>query len=360
MNKTVLIVLTTTLAACGLDSIETVGPQREVSEPTLSRQLGTGDILALYGAEPGGTGRHEGACRSAAHRGFDFWLGQWRIVSAADPSTPQGQSRIDSDLNGCAVVENYSGAGGAPARSLNLYDRVSATWSQTYIDDVGFTLRMDGKRRDRVLTMTSGVRSIPAIGIALTDTIHWRAEQGGTVRQTWLQSTDGGLTYVNVFDGRYLPDPGAALPPEALRGLCLARPGYRPGDGLAGTYSVSANGIAVGTSTIRSTLGTCLLDEVFVATDGLRSRGFIAFDRFVGEWFWTRGDTRGRVVRLVGKVSPGGFVMVGSATPRPEVMAQVRVTFQGVGSSQMTLQWEVEEAPGIWSALVTIVYDRVA
>ncbi|MGH7480699.1 MAG: phosphoglycerate mutase family protein, partial [Longimicrobiales bacterium] len=48
-------------------------------------------------------------CVSAAHRAFDFWLGRWTVRTPDDRIA--GRSRITRVSDGCAVLEEWSGAG---------------------------------------------------------------------------------------------------------------------------------------------------------------------------------------------------------------------------------------------------------
>ncbi len=78
--------------------------------------------LSLYGlaAGPG--------CRTAPYRQFDFWLGSWEVAVNGNP--PRAASFITSELDGCAILENWHGALGGTGRSLNGFDAADGQWHQ--------------------------------------------------------------------------------------------------------------------------------------------------------------------------------------------------------------------------------------
>src|SRR6476659_1661827 len=52
------------------------------------------------------------------HR-FDFWLGAWDVKT--EDGNHVGDSIIETASNGCAVLENWTGARGGTGKSLNSY-----------------------------------------------------------------------------------------------------------------------------------------------------------------------------------------------------------------------------------------------
>ena len=63
-------------------------------------------------------------CDSENHRQFDFWIGEWEVSSNGQPA---GTNSIQSILGGCALQENWRGAGpgGLTGTSFNIYDRAN-------------------------------------------------------------------------------------------------------------------------------------------------------------------------------------------------------------------------------------------
>src|SRR4030088_470906 len=80
-------------------------------------------------------------CNSAEYRQFDFWIGRW---SVAEGQQPAGQNSIEADLKRCALFESWSSVDGSRGRSINFYDRIRRRWHQTWVDDRGGGLEIDG------------------------------------------------------------------------------------------------------------------------------------------------------------------------------------------------------------------------
>lgn len=139
-------------------------------------------------------------CNAPEHRQFDFWVGEWTV--RGQTGAVVGTNRIESTLSGCAIVEHWTSSGANRGTSLNFYDRVTGTWRQTWIDNAGQPLHLEGELRDGKMVLegtTPGAAGAPASRHRIT----WTPLEGGDVRQLWETSTDGGTTWAVGFDGRY-------------------------------------------------------------------------------------------------------------------------------------------------------------
>ncbi len=138
-------------------------------------------------------------CSSAEHRQFDFWLGEWTVT------TPDGKlaghNRITSILGGCALREEWSGAGGGSGTSTNVYDATRGVWHQTWVDAQGSLLVLEGGLRDGAMVLEGRTRGRE--GKTLENRVTWTPAADGSVRQVWDVSRDGGSTWKTVFDGLY-------------------------------------------------------------------------------------------------------------------------------------------------------------
>ena len=81
------------------------------------------------------------ACDAPVYRQFDFWLDRWIVTEQGKPA---GTNRIDRLLDGCALLENWVGAGASRGHSLTLYDVKRALWQQTWIDNSGAAVYLTG------------------------------------------------------------------------------------------------------------------------------------------------------------------------------------------------------------------------
>ena len=141
-------------------------------------------------------------CAAAEHRQFDFWIGRWEV---RDPSGKiVGHNRIERAHGGCALIENWTGAGGVTGTSINIYDRDHRRWHQTWVDSSGGLLQLDGPRSEAALTLSGSAFDAEAASQVALQRITWTPLAGGRVRQLWESSTDGGKTWSVAFDGLYI------------------------------------------------------------------------------------------------------------------------------------------------------------
>ena len=144
-------------------------------------------------------------CSSPEYQQFDFWVGDWNVSSDGQPA---GTNSIHPIHNGCALQENWqgSGAGGISGTSFNIYDQATGRWHQTWVDDSGTLLLLDGGLIDGAMVL-SGQR--PARdGHGMTQhRISWTPNPDGSVRQLWEASKDEGGSWTVLFDGLYIKAP---------------------------------------------------------------------------------------------------------------------------------------------------------
>ena len=136
-------------------------------------------------------------CVGEEHHQFDFWLGTWDVRSKARPNRPPARNVITSAHGGCLVHEQYV-AGAYNGSSLNFYNQASKSWHQTWIDNQGTALFLKGGLNDQGQMVLSSDASVNPV-----QRITWTPQKNGDVRQHWQQSTDGGKTWNDVFDGIY-------------------------------------------------------------------------------------------------------------------------------------------------------------
>jgi tetratricopeptide (TPR) repeat protein len=67
------------------------------------------------------------------NRQLDFWIGEWNVETTT--GQPAGTSKIERILNGCALLENWSGGG--DGKSLNIYNANKKQWQQFWVDAGG-------------------------------------------------------------------------------------------------------------------------------------------------------------------------------------------------------------------------------
>ena len=140
------------------------------------------------------------ACKPAAFREFDFWVGEWDVTNQKPPAgrtPPTSRSKISRILDGCAVLEEYQTPGGYAGKSLNFYDAKVGKWNQVWIDNGATPLFLKGGMEGSSMVMRDESNPI--------NRITWSPVEGGKVRQHWELSKDGGRTWETSFDGLYTP-----------------------------------------------------------------------------------------------------------------------------------------------------------
>jgi len=140
-------------------------------------------------------------CIAPQYRQFDFWLGRWRVVD------PQGKSAgtnvVTSEYGGCAVQEHWSGVGGDRGSSFNIFNAPTGKWHQTWVDNAGTLLLLNGgSPRAGVMVLTGSRRTRK--GRIVEDRITWTKLGEHRVRQLWDYTADGGRKWSVVFDGTYI------------------------------------------------------------------------------------------------------------------------------------------------------------
>lgn len=138
-------------------------------------------------------------CEGPAHREFDFWLGAWQV------RTPDGKlagsNRIESEYDGCVLHERYDTGRGYRGESLNIYDAGRKVWHQSWVDNTGTLLLLEGRRVGGRMVLegqTAGEGAAPPTRHRIT----WTPNADGSVRQLW-ESTDEQGHWTTAFDGLY-------------------------------------------------------------------------------------------------------------------------------------------------------------
>lgn len=135
-------------------------------------------------------------------RQFDFWVGSWECHTQSGQLA--GTNRIEKILDGRVLQENWESAGGSPGKSFNIYDAVTDTWHQTWVDASGTLLLLDGGLLEDGSMLMEGTR--PAAGGGeVRHRITWTPMDGGQVNQVWDTSSDRGDSWTNAVDLIYSP-----------------------------------------------------------------------------------------------------------------------------------------------------------
>lgn len=141
------------------------------------------------------------SCDLPEYRQFDFWIGHWDVFDLNGKKL--GENRVKKILKGCVIQENWTGVGGNVGQSYNIYDRSTSSWHQTWVDNNGMLLQLDGGLEKNVMVLTGVSYSVKG---EMLNRIKWtpKTDKGKfTIHQEWSYSMNGGKTWKEVFQGIY-------------------------------------------------------------------------------------------------------------------------------------------------------------
>lgn len=191
---------------------------RSLASPLLRAGLTTMVLVAMsFGFSPSATAQQDGGqdvseadtsvaerCSTPAFRQFDFWVGEWEVQNPDGEIV--GHNEIRRVSGGCALLENWEGAGDGTGVSINTYDAERERWTQRWVGS-GATLWLEGNLEEgpdgtwmMVLTGTE-LRSTPRGEVK--DRISWTPLDDDRVLQVWEVQPAGGGDWAEVFRGIY-------------------------------------------------------------------------------------------------------------------------------------------------------------
>lgn len=132
---------------------------------------------------------------------FDFWVGEWE-VEYTQGGQRAGNSSIQKIIEGCIILENWSGVSGVTGKSINFYNKKRGKWQQAWMGSDGEATEYVGDYRDGAMRF-EGTEMTPGGGRNL---IHLTFFNQGSdrVRQLSELSTDEGKTWTTQYDFTYL------------------------------------------------------------------------------------------------------------------------------------------------------------
>src|SRR5258707_1305341 len=148
--------------------------------------------------------RNQKPCANTTeNRQFDFWLGEWRVVTTQG-ETPAGDSKIELILGDCVIQENWTSGGNAgySGKSYNIYNAALKRWEQYWVDNAGGNIFFYGGLKDGV--MDDWTDEIPQPdGKKLKRHLQFIKLGPDTVRQFSRGSNDNGKTWFVEYDFTY-------------------------------------------------------------------------------------------------------------------------------------------------------------
>lgn len=131
---------------------------------------------------------------------LDFWVGEWEVLAPSGQKA--GQNKITKILDSCAILEEWTGAGGSIGKSLNFYNPQEGKWRQVWIDNFANALFFDGEVRQDTMIYTGTSKTQD--GTPVFNEMTLAKISDNEVHQLWRQSSDDGKTWSIAFDGKYV------------------------------------------------------------------------------------------------------------------------------------------------------------
>lgn len=141
-------------------------------------------------------------CDSPESKQLDFWLGEWELSYLQDGKPGKSRNRIAKTLDGCAVLEEFTGAPGTKldGRSYSTYDRLTRRWKQTWVDNTASYLDFAGGLQDGQMVFA---REMQRDGKAIGQRMVFRDVKRDSLKWLWQRSDDGGKSWTTQWEIDY-------------------------------------------------------------------------------------------------------------------------------------------------------------
>lgn len=157
-------------------------------------------------------------CSGPEYRQFDFWIGEWDVVwnpenrrpGAPPPGAKPARNVITKIQDGCVIAEHWDDQRGGTGQSVNIYDRVSQRWHQTWVSNSGGLNQYWGELKDGRMVYLGEIPLGPAMGFQGRRTIRLTLAPMGPDRVRQLSealNSDG--TWSPNYDLIYTRRPAA-------------------------------------------------------------------------------------------------------------------------------------------------------
>ncbi|MEQ8472985.1 MAG: tetratricopeptide repeat protein [Marinoscillum sp.] len=137
---------------------------------------------------------------SEVQRHFDFWIGKWDVMVNGNKV---GVNNITLAEGGCALHESYTTQGAYSGQSINYFDPMDKKWHQIWVDSNGGVLDYtEVSKNEGMIQFVADYLS--RSGEVTKSRLTFTANEDGSVRQLFEDSTDGGESWTASFDGHYV------------------------------------------------------------------------------------------------------------------------------------------------------------
>jgi hypothetical protein len=144
-------------------------------------------------------------CDTAESKQLDFWVGEWELTTLGPPGAGVGnksRNRITKIMDGCAVLEQFTGGGASKlnGHSVSAYDRATKQWKQTWVDNTASYLDFVGGVVDGNMSFW---READRQGKKVKQRMVWKDVKADSLKWLWQSSADGGTTWSTQWEIDY-------------------------------------------------------------------------------------------------------------------------------------------------------------
>jgi hypothetical protein len=151
-------------------------------------------------------------------REFDFWVGEWDVTDGEGQKL--GVNVISRAENGHLLTEKWHSRQGGTGTSVNFFDPADGMWHQIWVDSRGAVIRFKGQWDGNQMALTGNATNPAGESRQVSMTLTPQPDQ--SVLQKIRESTDGGDSWSEVFDGIYRRKEGSQT--AAIHRTSSARP----------------------------------------------------------------------------------------------------------------------------------------
>lgn len=137
-------------------------------------------------------------CDSPQSKRLDFWLRDWELTHSGGKS----RNRITKTLDGCVVLEQFTGAPGSrlDGTSVSTFDRAAGRWKQTWVDSSGGYLDFVGSEDQGDMVFE---RAFEKDGKRIGQRMVFREVKKDSLKWLWQRSDDAGATWKTAWEIDY-------------------------------------------------------------------------------------------------------------------------------------------------------------
>ncbi len=138
-------------------------------------------------------------CEQAPYNDFDFWIGEWLVTT---PDGKQaGKNSVQKAYNNCVITEHYETSEGSYGTSINIYDKNTEKWYQTWVDKSRLRLQLVGEKQGDIMLLSG--ETMTKDGLTIEHKISWTPKQNGSVIQHWEVRKADDENWQTLFKGTY-------------------------------------------------------------------------------------------------------------------------------------------------------------